>query len=495
MKHTANFIAADLGASSGRVMTGRWNGRAFSLEELHRFPNGGVWAAGSQHWDVLRIWSEIRDGLAQYRARFGDSPAAIGVDAWGVDFALLDNRGQLIGNPYHYRDSRTDGIPEAVFQYINERELFSQTGVQTMQINTLFQLYAMTLADDPELKFADTLLMVPDLFHYFLCGTKSVEYTEATTTQMYAPAGGWLLDVLDRLRIPTHILPDVVAPGTVLASIRPEVSRNTGLKGNVPVVATASHDTANAVAAIPNMDEKSAFISSGTWSLMGAEVRQPVTSEQAFAWKFTNEGAADGSTLLVKNLTGLWILQECMRQWASEGHRLTWAEITSMASSAPVLQSVFDVDADDFRMPENMSQAIACYCRRTEQSVPQTMGEIARSCLESLSLKYRSVLTPLEILTKRRLETIRIVGGGCLNTLLCQMTADACDRLVVSGPAEASAYGNVMLQAIATGHLGNLKAGRASIEESIACATYVPRKSADWDEAAMRIRQAQETVA
>jgi len=494
MTSTANFLAADLGASSGRLMVGRWNGRTFALDELHRFANGPVRVAGSLHWDASRIWSELQAGLTKFRTLYKGAPTAIGVDAWGVDFALLDKHGRLIANPYHYRDARTDGVPELAFQRVDERAVFSRTGVQTMPINTLFQLYSMVQADDPELNDAETLLTIPDLFHYFLCGAKSVEYTEATTTQMYATEGDWARDLLDRLEIPTRILPDVVSAGTVLAPVRPEILRNAGLRGEVPVVATASHDTANAVAAIPHMDENSVFISSGTWSLMGAELKHPVLSDNAFAWRFTNEGGANGSTLLVKNLTGLWILQECLRQWSSEGKAYTWAEVTALASSAPALECVLDVDANDFRMPENMPDAIASYCHHTGQPAPQTIGAIARCCLESLSLKYRSVLKPLEILTGRRLETIRIVGGGCLNALLCQMTADACDRVVVAGPAEASAFGNVMLQAVATGHLGDLAAGRTAIAESIACTTYVPHRNADWEQAALRIPQVQTIV-
>jgi rhamnulokinase len=491
MTQTANFVAADLGASSGRLMIGQWNGRTFALDELHRFPNGGVRVAESLHWDVLRIWCEIQDGLRKYRTRFSSAPAAIGVDAWGVDFALLDKRGQLIGNPHHYRDARTDGVPDLVFQHLEERTLFSETGVQTMQINTLFQLYSMVHADDAQLKFAETLMMIPDLFHYFLGGEKSVEYSEATTTQMYATTGDWSRDLLDRLRIPSRILPRVVFPGTVVAQVRAEVLRNAGLSGVSQVVATASHDTANAVAAIPHMDESSAFISSGTWSLMGAEVKQPVVSDEAFRLKFTNEGGADGSILLVKNLTGLWILQECLRQWKSEGHAESWADIMAMAASAPAFQCVIDVDAPDFRMPESMPSAIAEYCRHAAQVVPQTIGGITRCCLESLALKYRSVLESLEILRERSLKTIRVVGGGCLNALLCQMTADACNRLVISGPAEASAYGNVMLQAIATGHLPSVKAGRQAIAESVQCASYFSHRTAAWDEAYGRLERMQ----
>lgn len=491
MRHTANFVAADLGASSGRLMVGAWNGRTFSLDELHRFPNGSVSVAGSLHWDVLRLWSEIENGLTKYHTRFEDAPAAIGVDAWGVDFALLDRSGELLGNPFHYRDARTDGIPELVFQHIDPHALFHYTGVQTMPINTLFQLFSMVHGADPKLKAAETLLMIPDLFHYFLCGERMVEHTEATTTQMYSAMNGWAQAVLKDLEIPAHILPEVVVPGTQLGSVRPEVLRDIGMCNTFPVVAVASHDTASAVAAIPNMDQNSTFISSGTWSLMGVELREPITSDEAFARNFTNEGGADGSILLMKNLTGLWILQECQRQWTSDGHQYTWADITAMAASAKEFECVLDVDANDFRAPENMPRAIAEYCRRTMQASPQTIGAVARCCLESLSLKYRSVLESLQILTGRRLETIRVVGGGCLNALLCQMSADACNRGVISGPAEASAFGNVMLQAVATSHLPSVTAGRAAIAASIQCVSYSPQRTDAWDEAYARMEQVQ----
>jgi rhamnulokinase len=491
MTQSVHFVAADLGASSGRLMVGSWDGRKFSLDELHRFPNSGVQISGSLHWDVSGMWSEIQRGLMLYSERFQDPPAAIGVDAWGVDFALLDRSGELLGNPYHYRDARTDGIPELIFQRIDERQLFQRTGVQTMQINTLFQLYSMVRGADPKLKSAETLLMIPDLFHYFLCGERVVEHTEATTTQMYSPTKGWAREVLDNLEIPTRILPDVVVPGTKLGPVRTEVVRDIGFSHGFPVVAVASHDTSSAVAAIPDMDENSAFISSGTWSLMGVELREPITSDQAYSLEFTNEGGADGSILLIKNLTGLWLLQECQRQWSREGRHYIWSDISAMGATAPAFACLLDVDASDFRSPENMPQAITEYCRRTMQPNPETIGDFARGCFESLALKYRSVLESLEAVTARRLDTIRIVGGGCLNSLLCQMTADACNRTVVSGPAEASAFGNAMLQAIATGHLSDIGAGRAAIAASIQCVSYFPQRSDVWDEAYAQMEHTQ----
>ena len=429
MSHTANFVAVDLGASSGRLMVGRWNGDCFQLDELHRFSNTGVPLGDSVYWDALGIWSHIEAGLHRYRSRFDDPVLGIAVDAWGVDYGLLDRSGRLIGNPHHYRDVRTDGMPTLVFDRVAEGEIFAETGVQTMQINTLFQLFCMQRAGDPQLEFAETLLMIPDLFSYFLCGEKRIEYTEATTTQMYSPArGDWARAMLTTIGIPLGILGKVVQPATLLGPVHADVLRRAGLGAAFPVIAVASHDTASAVAAIPNMDENSAFISSGTWSLMGVQVAAPNTSEQARTLHFTNEGSADGSILLLRNLTGLWIVQECQRHWEKEGRHCSWNDLTFAASEAHSLQRLIDPNAREFSSPHDMPAAIRAWCKTTRQPVPETMGEITRCAFESLSLKYRSVLESLEKLTGRRLSSIRVVGGGSLNRFFCQMIADACDR-------------------------------------------------------------------
>jgi rhamnulokinase len=490
MSHTANFVAADLGASSGRLMVGCWNGRSFSLNELHRFSNAGVSLGDSLYWDGVGIWSHIEAGLTRYRSRFEDAPQAISVDAWGVDYALLDRRGRLISNPHHYRDSRTDGIPALVFERVAEYELFAETGVQTMQINTLFQLFCMLQNGDPQLEFAETLLMIPDLYLYFLCGEKRIEYTEATTTQMYSPSrGDWAREMLRSIGIPLPILGPVVQPGTILAPVRPDVLRSVGFSTALPAVAVASHDTASAVAAIPNLDDQSAFISSGTWSLMGVQVTEPNTSEEALHLHFTNEGSADGAILLLRNLTGLWIIQECLRHWEKDGRHYSWNDITLAAAKAKPLRSLFDPNAKGFQMPHDMPGAIRAYCKETQQTIPETIGEIARCAFESLSLKYRSVLHSLEELTGRHLKSIRVVGGGSRNHFSCQMIADACDRTVVCGPVEASALGNVMLQAVATGHLQDLSAGRAAIAGSVECVSLAPRRSDAWEEAYARFKK------
>ena len=490
MTQKAHFVAADLGASSGRVMLGQWDGRAFSVEELHRFANGGVRAGDGLYWDFPGIWSGIREGLAKCHACCPQPPQGVAVDAWGVDFGLLDGAGQLIENPRHYRDPRTNGIPQRVFEVVPEQEWFAETGVRTMPINTLFQLYSMVRAQDPALASAETLLMIPDLCTYFLCGEKSVEWTEAATTQMYSPRRkDWARGLLSALNVPVKILPSVTRPGTVLSPVRADVMKDCGFTQPFPVIAVGSHDTASAVAAIPNMSEDSVFLSSGTWSLMGVEAAEPNISEEAQRLGFTNEGGANGAVLLVKNITGLWILQECLRQWTDEGRSYTWSELALAAESAKAFQCFIDPDAEEFQTQCDMPRAIGQYCRESGQAAPENVGEITRCAFESLSLKYRSVLESLRKLTGRSLPTIRVVGGGGLNSVLCQMTADACGCEVVSGPAEASALGNVMLQAVATGYLSDVRAGRAAIAESVQCSVFDPHRCDQWDEAYARFRR------
>jgi rhamnulokinase len=489
MTQTANFVAADLGASSGRIMLGQWNGQAFSVRELHRFANGGVRAGDGYYWEILGIWSQIKAGLSKYHAFCPQPPQGIAVDAWGVDFGLLDRAGHLIGNPRHYRDPRTNGIPRRVFEAVPEREWFHETGVQTMAINTLFQLYSMVRTQDPALVQAETMLMIPDLCAYFLCGEKTVEWTEAATTQMYSPRRkDWARALLGALDLPVRILPPVTLPGTVMSPLRADVIEECGFTHSFPAIAVGSHDTASAVAAIPNMNEESVFLSSGTWSLMGVEAAEPDTSEEALRLGFTNEGGADGAVLLVKNITGLWIVQECQRQWASEGRDYSWSELAAAAEAAKAFQCFIDPDAPGFQTQCDMPHAIRQYCQASGQAAPETAGEMARCAFESLSLKYRSVLESLRKLTRRELSTIRVVGGGGLNTVLCQMTADACGCQVVSGPSEASALGNVMLQAVATGHLDGVRSGRAALAESVQCVVFEPHRSDRWDEAYARFR-------
>jgi len=490
MNSAKQFIAADLGASSGRVMAGGWDGVRFSLREIHRFANGGIQTPEGLRWDLPRIWSHLRDALLKYATEFNGAPGGIGVDAWGVDFGLLDVEGRVLGNPFHYRDKRTHGMAKRFFQRMPECKLFEATGTQAMEINTLFQLCSLMQDGDTTLRQAHTLLMIPDLLLYLLGGEKCAEYSEVSTMQMYSlREKQWASDVLEAASIPHSLLPKVVAPGTVVSNLLPTVLGEDGFYRPVPVIAVASHDTASAVAAVPNMDVNSVFLSSGTWSLMGVEITEPITTPEALKLQFTNEGSADHGVLLLKNITGLWLLQECVRQWQLEGQDLTWDSVVRAASGARALQSFFDPNNPIMQAGEDIPAVIRGYCAETGQSVPQTVGEIARCIFESLSLKYRSVLASLIELTRRDLSMIRVIGGGVMNASLCQMTADACNCTVVAGPVEASALGNVMVQAIATGYLRDMGEGRAAIAMSFLCDVYEPRRSDAWDEAHARFKQ------
>ncbi|HMQ33610.1 MAG TPA: rhamnulokinase family protein [Chloroflexaceae bacterium] len=484
MSDTTNFLAVDIGASSGRVILARWDGRQFALEELHRFWNGPLEEGGHLHWEAGRLWREIQAGLAAYARRDAAPLAGIGIDTWAVDYGLLDAEGRLLGNPFHYRDPRTAGMPALVDAQIPPAELYAATGIQRLPLNTLYQLAAAARAADGRLAAADTLLLMPDLFHYWLTGRKVAEYTNATTTMLLdARERRWATDLLDRLGLPAHILPPVVEPGTALGPLLPAVRDAAGLRHDAPVIAVGTHDTASAVAAVPGLDERSAYISSGTWSLVGVELGAPVLSAQAQRLNFTNEGGVAGTVRFLKNVAGLWLLQECRRQWQQEGQSYGWPELVALAEAAPPLRSLVDPDAPEFLAVGDMPATIRAACLRTGQPVPESVGALVRCCLESLALKYRWVVEALEGLTGRRIETVRVVGGGSQNALLCQLTADACKRPVVAGPAEGTALGNVLVQAIATGHLPDLAAGRRAAAASVPQTLYAPRESGDWDAA------------
>jgi rhamnulokinase len=489
MSASASFVAVDLGGSSGRVMDCRWNGSQFDLREVHRFTNGGVRQGDGLHWDVARLWAEIQNGLKKVSARQSGVPAGIGIDSWGVDYGLLDERDRLLGNPYHYRDARTNGLPETMSATMSSRALFRATGVQSMAINTCFQLASMARSGDRQLADARTLLMIPDLFQFLLSGEKRAEYTEATTTELYDPrARCWSRETLKKFGLPERIFPEVALPGTVLGQVLPGVLADCGFAGGFPSIAVASHDTASAVAAIPGLDANSALLSSGTWSLMGVTVDEPNLSDEVFNGGFTNEGSADGKALLLKNMTGLWLLQECARMWEAAGKRCAWSELEEAAAKAAAFRSFIDPAAEELQSPEDMCAALRRYCARTGQPAPETPGETARCVFESLSFSYAQVLGDLERVTGRGLSTLRVVGGGCLNRFLCQMTADACEREVIAGPVEAAALGNAMVQAVATGHLADLSEGRAALGRSVQYRSYAPAHGLAWREAFERYK-------
>lgn len=487
MAQTRNYLAFDLGAESGRAVLGRLDGRTLRIETLHRFGNGPVRIGKHLYWDVLRLWTELKAGLAAYRAAHGVDLAGLGLDTWGVDFGLLDAHDELLGNPHHYRDVRTEGMLEAAFARVSREDIFAATGIQFMEINTLYQLLALRLQGSPMLDVAKTFLMIPDLLNYWLTGVRVSEFSIATTTQFYDPrAHDWARGLLERLDLPTDILPPIVQPGEQLGTLLPEIGAEVGL-GAVPVIAPACHDTGSAVAAVPATGDSFAYLSSGTWSLMGVETREPVIDAQSLALNFTNEGGVCGTIRLLKNIMGLWLVQECRRTWAVQGRELSYDEITQLAAAAPPFGPLVDPDHHDFLRPADMPRRIVEYCQRTGQRVPQSDGEIARCALESLALKYRWTLERLEQLQGRRLEVIHVVGGGSQNRLLCQLTADATQRVVVAGPVEATATGNVLMQAIAGGELNSLAEARQVVRQSFDLVTYEPGSASGWDEAYARL--------
>ncbi len=480
----ADFLAVDLGATSGRVMRGRCEAGRITLHELRRFPNGPVAVRGGLYWDVLRLWDEIRAGL-----RGSGSVAGVGVDSWGLDFALLDGAGELLGDPHHYRDRRTAGMPEEVDRRIPPERLYARTGIQRLAFNTLYQLVSMRRAGDPRLEAARSLVLIPDLFHYWLSGRLQVEYTNATTTQLFDVEGRhWATDLLEELDLPAAILPAISPPGTILGPLSAEVAAETGLGEAVPVIAGATHDTASAVAAVPGLDERSAFVSSGTWNLVGVEVDTPILGEQARRLDFTNEGGVAGTIRLLKNVTGLWLVEECRRRWQREGSNFEVGELVLRAEQAAPLRSIVDPDAEVLARSDDLPAAISTHCRQHGEPEPRDQGEVIRCCLESLALKHRSVVEGLEAVTGRRLDTVRVVGGGSRNRLLCRLTADACGRRVVAGPAEATAFGNVLVQAVATGLLPDVAAGREVIARSERPEVYEPDPAPGWDAAFSRLQ-------
>jgi len=486
MATNRNYLAVDLGAESGRVIIGTLADDRLSLKEVHRFANIPVRLPDGLHWDVLRIWSEIKSGISAAVSKNGGKLDSIGLDTWGVDFALLDKQGDLLGNPFHYRDSRTDGMLAEAFRRMPRERIFDYTGIQFMEVNTLYQLLAMVVGKSPLLEAARTFLTIPDLFNYWLSGKIKCEFTIATTTQCFDPhKRDWSHPLLGAMGIPEHLFQPVIEPGTVIDNLDPGVANEVGAL-RIPVVAPACHDTGSAVVAIPAEGKNFAWISSGTWSILGVEADHPVVNEQTFKYNFTNEGGVFGTWRLCKNVMGLWILQECRRTWARQGEELTYDEITRMAADAKPLQFIIDPDFGGFLHPEDMPDQIRQYCINTGQPVPQGKGELIRSVLESIALKYRWVLEQLEEITATRFEQLHIIGGGTQNRLLNQFSADATQRTCLTGPVEATALGNVLMQGIALGQIESLEHGRNLVRMSFPPSSYQPGDPKEWDRAYVR---------
>jgi rhamnulokinase len=471
----AQFLAFDLGAESGRAISARLRAGVLDIREIHRFANEPVRVNGSLHWDVLRLWFELRRGL---EASGAGPLESLGVDTWGCDYALLGEGGRLIENPYHYRDARTDGMMAQVFQRVPAEDIYAVTGIQFIPINALFQLYAACQLTPRLIEAASTLVTIPDLLNFWLTGRIASEYTNATTTQFVdARTRGWATGLLERLGLPTRLLPPIIEAGTVVGELSPEACAS--LAGT-PVVAPACHDTGSAVAAIEGGGGR-AFLSSGTWSLLGTEVPAPIISPRSRELNFTNEGGVSGTTRLLKNIAGMWLLQACRRSWSAAGQSYEYDELLAAAADERYAFDVlFDPDHPAFLHPPDMPAAIAAYCRETGQPEPDGPPAFTRAILESLAFKYRFVIESIEELTGRKIEDLQIVGGGSRNRLLNQFTADATGCTVIAGPVEATALGNVAMQMVGTGAVGSIAEARRVIERSFPVDRFEPANRERW---------------
>lgn len=488
MSQPQHYIGVDLGAESGRVMLAEFDGAKIKLTEMHRFATGGTRIAGSMRWDVLHFWKEIVVGLRAVAAAGVDQIRSIGVDAWGVDYVLLDENDELLGLPRHYRDERKTGSLGEVTAKVPRAEIFAQTGIQFIEINTLYQLFAEQKCGSL-LSHAKTLLTIPDFFHWCLCGVAVTEFTNATTTQCFDPTTGkWASSMLKRLGIPDAMLPATVQPGDTLGDLRESLCMDTGLP-SIPVVAPATHDTGSAVAAVPvdrDRGKNWAYISSGTWSLVGVETTEPILTDAALELNVTNEGGVDGTWRLLKNVMGLWLVQGLKASYERAGESISYDEITRQAAQTPALQSFVNPDHPSFANPPDMMQAVVAFCQQTGQDVPGSKAAAVRCVLESLALKYRGVLDSIAELSDREIEVIHVVGGGSRNGLLNQFIAFACNVPVIAGPVEATVMGNVLVQCRAAGQLDSLAAIRDVVRNSIELVQFDPEPTEDWADAYVR---------
>lgn len=487
MKKEKKVLAFDFGASGGRAIIGTYNGDSIYLKEIHRFSNDPVMVTGTMHWDILRLFYEIKQSLV--KAKFEGGVESIGVDTWGVDFGLLDETGRLLENPVHYRDSRTTGMLESSFKKINRDEFYAITGNQFMEINTAFQLLSLAEKRSQLLERAHTMLLMPDLFNYLLSGERATEYSIASTTQLLdAKAGIWSDEVIKALGLPRKLFTPIVPCGTKIGTLTDEICTELGID-KMDVIAVAGHDTQSALAAVPTLEKDFIFLSCGTWSLLGTELDAPLINEKSSARNITNEGGYEKKASFLKNIIGLWLIQESRRQWIREGKEYSFGMLEEMAYSAKSLKCLIDPDAPEFVAAGNIPERIREFCKRTNQSIPQTEGEIVRCINESLALKYRYALEQLIECTGKTYNTIHMVGGGTQSKLLCQLTANACQRKVKAGPIEATVLGNIVLQLIASGDVKDLAEGRTIIRNSQEIAAFSPKEATIWDDAYQKFKE------
>lgn len=475
---TKRVLAFDFGASSGRAIIGCFDGDKITLEEVHRFSNDPVSVGGTVYWDVLRLFYEIKQGII--KAKIAGGFDSIGIDTWGVDFGLIDSEGKLMENPVHYRDARTVGLVDEAFKTMPKEKLYGITGIQFMELNTLFQLISLKKYRPWMLERADKMLFMPDLFGYMLTGKMCAEYSIASTSQLIdLDKKTWSKEILDAFGIKESIFAPLVQPGTVLGELSKEVCEECGVDP-VPVISVCGHDTQSAITSVPCEDGDFAFLSSGTWSLFGTELDKPIVNETSMNINITNEGGFDGSTGFLKNIIGLWLIQESRRQWKREGKEYSYADLEKLALAAEPFKCFIDPDAPEFVPHGNIPERVSEFCRKTGQYVPETVGEIMRCIYESLAMKYRLTFEKLRECTERDYPVIHVIGGGTKDGLLCQMTANSCDRTVKAGPIEATVMGNVAVQLMSDGSVKNIGQARKIVADSSELKTFEPKDTDKW---------------
>jgi rhamnulokinase len=475
------FLAFDLGATSGRSIVGTLENGKMEMKELTRFPNGPIQVGNHFHWNIFSLLENLKDGLRACKKQ-GITPNSIGIDTWGVDFGLLDKQGTLISIPYAYRDPYTNGMPEKFFEKLSRQKVYGYTGIQVMNFNSVYQLFALKQAGSPLLEIADSMLFIPDLLTYFLTGEKRSEFTFATTSQLFNPTTmTWEKNIFEALGLPMSLMQPLVMPGEKVGVLAEQVAQETGVE-QIPVVAVATHDTGSAVLAVPAEDEDFAYLSSGTWSLMGIESKKPIINDETYKLNFTNEGGVGGTIRFLKNITGLWLLERCKVEWASR-KEYDYPELVAMAKAEKPFRFCVNPDAPDFANPASMTKAIAEFCKRTGQAIPESDAEFVRCIFDSLALKYRYTLERLKKVSPHPIKKLHVIGGGAKNALLNQLTANAIGIPVMAGPSEATAIGNIMVQAMAVGAVKSVSDARAVIRASVNPDVYNPQDAQEWNDA------------
>jgi rhamnulokinase len=477
------FIGFDLGAESGRCIVANLIENKITLHEVHRFTSHSIKYENGFYWDILAIYKEIIEGLTKARKAYGKDFDGIGIDTWGVDYVLIDSEDRILGYPHHYRDDRTDETMKQAFQIVSPKQIYKKTGIQFAQFNTLFQLIAESKQKLNLLNVTDKILLIPDFLNFLLSGKKKAEFSIASTTSLADPIKrNWSWELIDSFGLPRKIFPEIVEPGTILGALLPSIAERTGLNENIPVISSACHDTASAVVSVPAYESSWAFLSSGTWSLMGIELKHPLLSSQAMKYNFTNEGGVENTTRFLKNIIGLWPIQECRRYWQDKSKEYSYPELVSKAKENGFAKAWVDLSDPRFLKAGEMPEKIIAFLEETGQTIKSDIGFIIRVVLESLAFSYRNTLKEIETISGNKIIILHAVGGGIQNELLTQLTADAIDRKVLAGPIEGTIIGNIGVQAIATGAVPNIHAWRKIVEKSFELKMYEPENSSYFDE-------------